>query len=446
MQPETSMPGTSIQVAEPLTEATINQPTLPTRAARRVPGTSIQVAEPLTEATINQPTLPTRAARRVSHPKPKTQRAQSNRRKPRPKSRPKSRPRPRPSRSTKKKSQRRRPVGPPTTKDLGRWKPIDDLALVINVQQTNDLRMIHRGVKFSCMFTLQELQQRWYALLYEPTVSRVAVSAMRNLHPELVESVQRKALYSVQEEDLLGTIKSTEIPKLEQFQELLDKNAAVFYSARTAKSLQNHWLLLKQYYLLPDQSVKPLDGTEPLTFSEAEEELLDNDLQDPYDEAVDIELELEDRRIKREIRLLENELFRWGILAASSSSSNFDSQSLACLCGRNVRFLMRSKEISFGRDTKNHVVDVDLSLEGPAAKISRRQGIIKLRSNGDFFIANEGKRAILIDGNPLLTGQKTRLANNSTVEVCGLRFIFLVYYDIINAIRQENAKTSNPLV
>ncbi|EDW79894.1 uncharacterized protein Dwil_GK17773 [Drosophila willistoni] len=407
-----------------------------------LPGTSIQVTEPSTEATINQPTLPILAAKSVSHPKPTMLRAQSSKRR----SRPRARPRPRSARSTNKKThQRRRPVGPIASKGLGRWKPIDDLALVINVQQTNDLRMIHRGVKFSCKFTLQELQQRWYALLYEPAVSRIAAAAMRNLHPELVHSVQRKALYSQQEEDMLGTIKSTETPKLEQFQELLDQNAAIFYSARTAKSLQNHWLLLKQYYLLPDQSVKPLKETEPLTFSDAEEELNDHDLEDHYDEAVDKELKLEDRRIKREIRLLENELFRWGILVASSSATNFDNQSLACLCGRNVRYLMRSKEISFGRDTKHHVVDVDLSLEGPAAKISRRQGTIKLRSNGDFFIANEGKRAILIDGNPVLSGHKKRLANNSTVEICGLRFTFLVYYDLINAIRLENAKTTNPL-
>ena len=36
-------------------------------------------------------------------------------------------------------------------------------------------------------------------------------------------------------------------------------------------------------------------------------------------------------------------------------------------------------QISLGRRTKDNHVDVDLSLEGPAWKISRRQGIIKLR-------------------------------------------------------------------
>ncbi|XP_017092390.2 microspherule protein 1 [Drosophila bipectinata] len=359
----------------------------------------------------------------------------------------------RPVRPASKKSQRRngRPLGQMATKDLGRWKPIDDLALIIGIQQTNDLRIIHRGVKFSCKFTLQELQQRWYALLYEPAVSRIAVSAMRNLHPELVESVQRKALYSVQEEYLLGTIKSTETPKLEQFQELLEKNASVFYCARTAKSLQNHWLLLKQYSLLPDQTPKPLYGTDqqPLSFSDAEDQIFEHDLNEPRDEALELERALADRRNKRDIRLLENELSRWGVLVdcviGPTAASEFDNQTLACLCGRHVRYLMRSKEITFGRDAKDCVVDVDLSLEGPSAKISRRQGTIKLRSNGDFFIANEGKRAIFIDGTPLLSGNKARLGHNCTVEISGLRFTFLVNYELINAIRQESAKTSNPL-
>lgn len=74
--------------------------------------------------------------------------------------------------------------------------------------QTNDLRMVHRGVKFSCRFTVAELQSRWYALLYNAEISRVAVAAMRNLHPDLVASVQQQALYSTAEEDLLGTIAS----------------------------------------------------------------------------------------------------------------------------------------------------------------------------------------------------------------------------------------------
>ena len=60
-----------------------------------------------------------------------------------------------------------------------------------------------------------------------------------------------------------------------------------------------------------------------------------------------------------------------------------------------------SSKITLGRTTKDHAVDVDLKLEGPAWKISRKQGVIKLRSTGDFFIANEGKRSIFVDGQPV---------------------------------------------
>lgn len=85
---------------------------------------------------------------------------------------------------------------------------MDDLALIIGVQQTNDLKTVLLGTKFSCKFTLQELQSRWYALLYDQAVSRVAVSAMRNLHPDMVAAVQDKALWSQEEEKVLSTIKS----------------------------------------------------------------------------------------------------------------------------------------------------------------------------------------------------------------------------------------------
>ena len=62
-------------------------------------------------------------------------------------------------------------------------------------------------------------------------------------------------------------------------------------------------------------------------------------------------------------------------------------------------------------------MDIDLSLEGPAWKVSRKQGIIKLRNSGEFFIANAGKRPIFVDGKPVLTGNKYKLNDNSVVEV-----------------------------
>ncbi|CAJ0965583.1 unnamed protein product [Ranitomeya imitator] len=94
------------------------------------------------------------------------------------------------------------------TKDLGRWKPTDDLLLINTVLQTNDLQAVHLGVKFSCRFTLNEIQERWYALLYDPVISKLACQAIRQLHPEAIAAIQSKVLFNKAEEQLLCTISS----------------------------------------------------------------------------------------------------------------------------------------------------------------------------------------------------------------------------------------------
>lgn len=142
---------------------------------------------------------------------------------------------------------------------------------------------------------------------------------------------------------------------------LLNKNALNFYPARTAKGLMSHWNLMKQYMLLPDQAVNSNlknpklfsslpDGDCNINFSDQEDKINDSDLTEPRDEALELELALADRKHKKEIRHLENELPRWTVLVDSitgiGNHPEFDNQTLAVLRGRLVRYLMRSREVS----------------------------------------------------------------------------------------------------
>lgn len=69
------------------------------------------------------------------------------------------------------------------------------------------------------------------------------------------DSSQRKnTLHFLNTLHFFLVLEQTSQPKLDVFQELLGKYPGVFHQARTPKSLLVHWQLLKQYYLLDDQT------------------------------------------------------------------------------------------------------------------------------------------------------------------------------------------------
>lgn len=190
---------------------------------------------------------------------------------------------------------------------------------------------------------------------------------------------------------------------------------------------------------------RPEQAQQILEFHEGEELVVDADLLEPADHSTIKEVQAAERQAKLEMRKLEAEVSRWQVLedqALGSNTSDFDNQTLAVLRGRLVRYLMRSREITVGRSTKDVVVDVDLGLEGPASKISRRQAVIKLKHTAEFHLANEGRRSVIVNGTPVLMGESILLQNNAVVQFSGLTFIFIVNLELIQAIRNESSKNS----
>lgn len=99
----------------------------------------------------------------------------------------------------------------------------------------------------------------------------------------------------------------------------------------------------------------------------------------------------------------------------------------ATLRGRVVRYLVRTDRVVLGRSTPRDPVDLDLALEGPAEKVSRRQAIIaREAATGHFEMTNVGARTVFVDGKALGTNQRTRLVDNSIVQIAIIRLVFRI--------------------
>ena len=133
-----------------------------------------------------------------------------------------------------------------------------------------------------------------------------------------------------------------------------------------------------------------------------------------------------DKQAKKEILKLEKELPTWSELLDLPPSPNFEEGVLAILKGRVVQFMMRSNEVTLGRNSETKQVTFDLSLEGPAFKISRHQATLNLNSDGTFTIKNEGRRPLYLGGQAIVTGEVGRLENNQVLEIASFSLLVLL--------------------
>lgn len=145
-----------------------------------------------------------------------------------------------------------------------------------------------------------------------------------------------------------------------------------------------------------------------------------------------IELMIADRQAKKEILAVENELPVWSEILNVAPSPVFDEGVLAILKGRVVQFMMRAHEVTIGRKSESKQVTFDLSLEGPAYKISRHQATMRLSHDGIFTIKNEGRRPLYIGGHAVVTGEIAHLQDNQVLEVATFSLLILLNQKVLN--------------
>lgn len=316
--------------------------------------------------------------------------------------------------------------------DIIKWHPTDDLTLILSVQQCNDLVFVHRCIQFTRPFTLQEIQERWYQLLYNQAVSKHAQEAIRELPTEIINKIHENVLWSEHEELILSAIPiDNETNDLFHFQTLLDKFRHIFYPHRTADSLRNHYNCMKTYGLLNDQSYDSVSkrtlATIAISKLRQKQDNLPHETISNDDKKV-VEANLIIDNWLRLITNTVNEIYSKSENRANHLNSNAlqPLNVIAELKGQHNTYLMKDNEITIGRTNSSNVVDFDLSLEGSCNQISNVQAVLRYdEKDGTFILKNIGHYDIMVDGKTVIHGNEIQIDDSSQLKFGKLFFEFV---------------------
>lgn len=342
------------------------------------------------------------------------------------------------------KSRRSRRLKPPllnVARNMGKWKPQDDFLLIQSVTQLNSLEETLGLTEFTSNFSIQDLKERWYSIMYDAPISKMIYKNIKKLHPDDVLRLKRLAPFSESENKLLTNL-NKDIDNESFFETFLTEHRTKFHESRTSDQLENQYKTLKDLKLLEcqlDESISDNnDETMEISFNNLEDRLNDQVIA----EAVTLNTADENDQMAKsyesllhEIKRAEADVFLWQVLVdkVTDRPNPFAAvDTLAVLFSAKTEFVMNKKEMIIGRSSSSVPVDIDLNMLNANKKISRKQCVICHIKSNLFFLFNCGKQPVFVDGSPVVTNSRLQINDKSLIEIGDISMIFLVNYNIIS--------------
>jgi len=373
------------------------------------------------------------------------------------------------------------------------WTTQDDLLLKDAVQNYPSFEKISCSVKFSYRFSPSEIENRWRGLLYNPSIASVAGAQMsefcnvskrimwtkqeeqillneglsdhfagflavlerhrdkfhsmrtaKGLESHFYRIRRSKVLIQEKEEEKSSKTSVNSIPtqlsgeqkEMKVEMPIGDKEAIpMSISAQnsssslvfTANANANAGLDKSELHQ-KQESIRVEDSN----FSDIETEdclhsLTNNSLEKKLSVSERIRMNIR----RKEYEKLQNTegKFILSLEKALELEKQRNSNSMALLRGKKLRYWMTKKSILLGRDSPGNKVDVNLEIETHCSRVSRKQAQIKLKRDGNFYLKNIGKNLMFVNGKPVESNKTRKLLDKCLVEISNVRFIFEINGD-----------------